>query len=300
MNLLANRIGGLRAVWQFDNRYQLVLNRLLFRRTGLTVYTMHGRDIIIDHRGGDEHGLRICITTDMYSKYLGSMQLGSGVTVLDLGANAGGFPLMLELEGIRIARLVCVEMNPNTATRLRFNIARNLDCNCRIINAAVCGERQEFELYLGRGSASDSLYQDSAAGNGSCKYTVPGITLDDLEREEFVDNHPIDVCKMDVEGAEYDILFSSTHSLLKRVRYLIMEIHRRPGYSKDLLVAKLEELGFAEVEVPGRYNDEDVHMFVNRAIKANDGCREHPSRSAIRIASSQGVQSRNDVGGLGR
>ena len=267
MRVLSHRINGLRAVWQFDNRYQLVVNRLLFRRTGLTVYTMRGRDIIIDHHGGDEHGLRVCITTDMYRKYLDAMELGHGITVLDLGANGGGFPLMLELAGIKINKLICVEMNGNTATRLRFNLARNLACDFKIVNAAVCGERREFELLLGLGSASDSLYQPSSgAGNGTRKHTIQGITLDDLKSEHFDDQQVIDLCKMDVEGAEFEILFAPTCSLLRRVRYLILEIHKRPGCSKQELVGKLEDLGFSETEVQGIYKDEDVHMYSNKNL----------------------------------
>jgi FkbM family methyltransferase len=264
MKQLTYRVNGLKAVWHFDNRFQLVVNRLLFRRTGLTVYTMHGRDIVIDHHGGDEHGLRVCLTTDMYSKYLSAMRLGDGITVLDVGANGGGFPLMLELAGIKINKLVCVEMNPNPLTRLRFNVARNLNCDFSIVNAAVCGERREFELLLGQGAIADSLYDAPPnSENGKRKYTIQGITLDDLEREHFNDQRVIDVCKMDIEGAEYDILFSPTHSLLKRVRYLILEIHERPGSSKEEVVEKLEGLGFKEIQVRGIYKDEDVRMYEN-------------------------------------
>jgi FkbM family methyltransferase len=264
MGLLANRINGLRAVWHFDNRYQLLVNRLMFRQTGLTVYTIRGRELILDHHGDDEKGIRMCFTSDMYSRFLGAMRLEGPITVLDLGANGGGFPLMLELAGVKIHKLVCVEMNANTATRLRFNVARNLDCDVRIVNAAVCGERREFELVLGQGNTSDSIYQTSTGAEPARrKYTVHGITLDDLACEQFDDHEVIDVCKMDVEGAEYDILSSPAHSLLGRVRYLILEIHKRPGHAKERLVEKLVELGFREVEVPGSYNEQDVHFYQN-------------------------------------
>jgi FkbM family methyltransferase len=200
----------------------------------------------------------------MYKKYLGIMQLSGGITVLDLGANSGGFPLVLELAGIAIKKIVCVEMNRNTATRLNFNVTRNLDCDFKMLNVAVCGQRRDFELFLDRGGTSDSLYQDSGtARTAGRKYMIRGITLDDIEREEFNDPGVVDLCKMDVEGAEYEILSSPTHSLLKRVRYLIIEIHNRPGHSKNDLLRKLDELGFTEIEVSGVYNEQDVHLFKN-------------------------------------
>lgn len=100
MNTLATRLNGLKAVWPFDNRWQLIINRTLFRGTGLAVYKLDGREILVDHRGGDENGTRLCFVSDMYKKYLKVMRLSGPINVLDLGANGGGFPLMLVTAGV--------------------------------------------------------------------------------------------------------------------------------------------------------------------------------------------------------
>ena len=257
MNVLARRFGGLRAVWPFDNRWQLILARTLFRRTGLAVYRMKGREILVDHRGGDENGTRLCLASDMYKKYLKVMKFSGPINVLDLGANGGGFPLMLVLAGVPLKRVVCVEMNPQTFTRLQFNIARNVQGDHRVINAAVCGARRTFDLVLGSGSTGDSLYTPSVASKGEAarsRYSIAGLTLDDVLREEFDGAGTVDLCKMDVEGAEYEILFSPSHSLIKKIRYLIIEIHQNHSRTKEELLTRLAALGFAEIS--DEVNDE--------------------------------------------
>src|SRR5262249_56684687 len=104
-----------------------------------------------DHSAEDECGTRLCIVSEMYRKYLPFLNLQGPINVLDLGSNGGGFPLMLLFEGLCVAKLVCVEMNPQTYTRALLNISRNFSCRYRVINAAVSGTATTFDLRLGRG-----------------------------------------------------------------------------------------------------------------------------------------------------
>jgi tRNA1(Val) A37 N6-methylase TrmN6 len=55
----------------------------------------------------------------MYREYLPFFTFSGPARVLDLGANGGGFPLMLRLAGIDLARVVSVEMDPMTFLRLQ-------------------------------------------------------------------------------------------------------------------------------------------------------------------------------------
>ena len=263
MKSLAARLGGLRALWYFDNRWQLLWNRIVFRRTGLTVYRLNGREILVDHAAGDECGTRVCLVTRMYKRYLPLMSFSGPIHVLDLGANGGGFGLMLAAADVPIKKIVCVELNPQTCVRAQFNIARNISGQSKVIHAAVCGERRDFELWLGPGGTSNSIYQsgDSPA-QGRSKVPVPGITLDDIGRTEFPEPEAVDLCKMDIEGAEYEVLFSRTHGLLRRVRYLVIEVHRNPAHTQAEFFEKLAGEGFEEVPCaePGI---KGVHLFRN-------------------------------------
>src|SRR5262245_11139755 len=100
MGNLVNKFNGLRDIWAFDNRWQLLWQRLLARGTGLTVYKMQGHELVVDHSAEDECGTRLCIVSEMYRKYLPFLNLQGPINVLDLGSNGGGFPLMLLFEGV--------------------------------------------------------------------------------------------------------------------------------------------------------------------------------------------------------
>src|SRR5258705_4558577 len=140
---------GLRQLFRFDNACQLLAEKLFFRRTSLQVYRIAGLEVIADNRASDAGSIRYCIATDVYSRYLGSITLPQAVNVLDLGANAGGFPMMLHVRGIQIGKLVCVELNPNTYERLRFNIRTNFP-QAVVLNAGRVENPREIKVSLGR------------------------------------------------------------------------------------------------------------------------------------------------------
>ena len=243
---IATKIGGLRAVLFFDNWPLLITQRIFDRKTGLVTYRKQGLEILVDHRGGDENGTRLCIATDMYSRYLPSFELPEKVVVLDLGANGGGFPLMLCLHGIKLARAVCVEMNPVTAQRLAVNLSTNVGLAGIAVNAAVCdGESHGAELVLrtSRGSSSESIFRDQAS-KGPSSYSVSTTTLSTLYSKYFQDS-VIDICKIDVEGAEYEVFRSSPDDILRKIRYLIIELH--DASQTPAFLTRVKTLGFQDI-----------------------------------------------------
>jgi FkbM family methyltransferase len=266
MARLGNKIRGLKEIWQFDNRWQIALNRILFPTEPLQVYRYKGLDILIDHSAGDANGVREVLTSDMYRRYLPEIKLQGRLNVFDLGANNGGFPLLLKAAGFDIARVVSVELNPQTFERLRFNLTRNFDSSCLAINCAVTGESRNVRFRPGRnGSAADSIY--SPNGNGpTADVTVAGRTFDQLFHESF-GNEMVDICKIDIEGAEFEIAGHGTWKQLARVRYLLIEIHHFADSPRGLVVASLNDLGFEEINGAEK-NDEfhHVHFFKNGRI----------------------------------
>ena len=243
-----DKLTGLRALWYFDNRWQLIVNRLLFGDRGLMIYQKGNLEFLVDHDAGDHNGTRLCIISDIYKRFLPDMKLGGMLTVFDLGANGGGFPLMLLLSGKRFSKLVCVEMNPNTFRRLQYNVSRNVEGETVLVNGAVCRSRTKFELALGQGDISDSIYQDRAKASPKPrqKYQIEGYSFDDLFRAHF-GNGVVDICKMDIEGAEYEVLASSEHTGLQNCRYLIIELHPVPADRERQFADALRATGFVEL-----------------------------------------------------
>lgn len=251
--MTTQRFRGLEAILSFDNWPMLVLGRLFDRKTGFVAYRKNGLDILVDHRGGDQCGTRLCIATDMYRKYLRHFRLPPQIRILDLGANGGGFPLMLKIAGFEIARAVCVELNPLTFQRLQLNLSTNLGQSAIAVNAAVCDMPPGSEVHIqpSRGGTGDSMYEDRATSAEAC-VSVPTTTFRALY-DQYLAQETIDLCKIDIEGAEFDLLSSTSDDLLVRIRYLIVEVHyfHESGAERwETLRNRLLDLGFTDVTIP--------------------------------------------------
>jgi FkbM family methyltransferase len=253
---IRNKLRGLRELWHFDNRWYLIVTRTFFPRQKLHAYTYRGQTFISDHEGGDANGAREVLTSRMYRRFLPLMDLHHPLNVLDLGANNGGFPLMLKACGLDLARVVSVELNPRTFIRLYFNLARNLPDSTIALNLAACGRPRELDVFLGTGATSDNIYRASD-GDLVSRTTVQGVTVDALLDEFFPGL--LDICKIDIEGAEFEVFRSGTFRKLNRCRYIIIEIHEQGGKPLEVISA-LESIGFARLEtLPGA--DPTVHFF---------------------------------------
>lgn len=257
---LSTKIAGLQSLMQFDNKLQLILSLTLFRSNPLDVYCLRGKQILVDNSADDENGTRAAIISPMYKQFLPQMTLPDQVNVLDFGANGGGFTLMLELNGISIRKVACIEFNPNTYSRMRFNVERNIQGEFIGFNAAVCGQKQEFEMTLGAGGTSDNIYEQRT-GQGTRRFKIQGLTFDDIFATAFGDER-VDICKLDVEAAEYEICSTPFHQSLKKCSYLIIEIHPHPTKEKSFVLDELKSCGF-EVICRDPATDQDIYLLKN-------------------------------------
>ncbi len=256
---LSTKLRGLREVWAFDNRAWLFVTKTFFRGQALHVYRYRGLDILVDHAGGDANGAREVLTSPMYSRFFKKMKLNGPLNVLDLGASNGGFPLLLAATGYKFSRLVSVEFNPQTYTRLHFNLTRNLRGDIIPLNAALCGETRKLKVDVGSGGVSDSIYEASE-GTDVRQYEIDGFSFKDLY-DKYFSNEVVDICKIDVEGAEFEVFEGAAFDQLSNCRYLIMEIHERNGRLAEEIIPIVEKLGFTRQ--PNEAGaDQSVHFFV--------------------------------------
>jgi FkbM family methyltransferase len=256
---LWNKLEGFRQVWAFDNRWHLLLQRLLFPHEGLSFYRLGELEVLVDHAGGDANGAREVLTTPMYTDHLARLPSGEPLKVLDIGANNGGFALLLQRLRLPIERIVCVELNPRTCVRLRFNLDRNVEAPHEVVNAAVCGRSGTLTVELGQGSVGDNIYVRHAAD--ARPLAIRAATFDEIFTERFGSDAVVDLCKMDIEHAEYEVFALPGHDLIDRCRILIIEIHRGEGERPDEIVQALTARAF---ELLPRGTDPDVYAFRNR------------------------------------
>ena len=259
---LRNKINGVKEIWQFNNRWHLLFNRLFFSKEKINIYNYKGLEILIDHSAGDANGAREVLTSNMYRKYINLIKFENKINVLDLGTNNGGFPLLIKSENIDINKLVCVELNPLTFSRMRFNIERNLNCVFIPLNMAICGESKEINVNFGNASTSDNIY-NSDINDGNSFYKIKGVTFNEVYNETF-QNEIIDICKIDIEGAEFEVFENENSDLIKNCRYILIEIHHNAENSRENIRNKLIKMNFEEIEGNNKSDNlHYVHFFQN-------------------------------------
>ena len=136
--------------------------------------------------------------------------------VVDLGANIGVSVWWFAIAHPD-ARIFAVEPDPRAYALLERNTAPL--SNVRTVRAAVGDRDGEMRFFTGEETwVSSTVRHDQATE----EIVVPGRTLDGLLDEWGVES--IDLLKIDIEGAEYDVL--RTSGVLDSVPLVLGEYHR--------------------------------------------------------------------------
>jgi FkbM family methyltransferase len=142
-------------------------------------------------------------------------RIGRAAKVLDLGANIGGFAVFAAQQG---ARVYSFEPEPSNYQLLLRNVPRSV----RTFHVAVTARAERRRLFV-RSSPTHSLYEQRARESS---LPVECISLEAAIRRCDLDT--VDVLKLDVEGSEYEILYSAPDAL-SAVNEIRMEYHEVPG-----------------------------------------------------------------------
>jgi len=150
-----------------------------------------------------------------------------GMTAIDLGANVGEFTRIMSDKS---SKVIAFEPDPWCLDQLRANTADLT--NVEIIAAAASTENGEMSLFRHESFEDDPLNnsQSSSLMSSKSNITLDGAhsvrTVDFLEFLRGLDS-PVGVLKIDIEGAEVDILehLFDDDDLGSRVKYIFCETH---------------------------------------------------------------------------
>ncbi len=150
-----------------------------------------------------------------------STHVKSGMTVFDVGANIGFYTLLTARLVGALGRVVAVEADPGVVAILRQNIRFNALRNVHIVDGAAY--RADCQVKLGRAVAS-SWYTGLYYGKAAEWIEVPAHTLDSVVRQLALQR--VDIVKIDVEGAEGEVLQGMDRILREDRPRLLVEVHR--------------------------------------------------------------------------
>jgi FkbM family methyltransferase len=173
------------------------------------------------------------------------------IRILDVGAHVGAFAV--NAASARPGTEVeCYEPSPSTAEFLRDNVAANgLDDRIRVHEAALAATAGTAELDdNSSGSVHNGLVGeggrlvsgDDSAGNRHV-VRVKTVTFDDAVEA----GGPFQVVKMDCEGGEYALVYSSDKRYWEPVQRVVLEHHPVAGESWDELRTWFESVGLRVV-----------------------------------------------------
>jgi len=233
-----------RAVWhmaRFERHLKNGVQFWLCHRFGRPMPSLKFRNGQVWHHGA--HDSPFMLFSEIYmDRYYEPLNAPPKALVLDIGANIGAVTMFWALKRPDIFFHV-YEPNPQCLPALLRNMQWNgLAPQVKLYREAISGSRESVELWVDVPTVLSTSYGTAPAENGR-KIQVTAITLD--EAWERTSRAPIWMLKIDVEGAEGDILEAASDEMLAQVHSACIEWHDNivPGV-RNRCIARLKSAGF--------------------------------------------------------
>ena len=186
--------------------------------------------------------------TDFYSIQTWVDQLPSVPIVIDVGANAGYFDMLL-LSKRPDSKVYAYEAIESNVRLFEKNIDMNppIGDKIRLFHKAVTGKPMDtitlFKEADADNSVTASVFHDFETHNLTA-VTVKAISLAQILEENKLDR--VDFLKLDCEGSEYPILYESPRDILKKVKSIFLEVHNLDTSTRnfDFIKNFLESEGY--------------------------------------------------------
>ncbi|MDO9271238.1 MAG: FkbM family methyltransferase [Methylobacter sp.] len=183
--------------------------------------------------------------------------LGATPSVVDCGANYGAFSTCLAKE--HLATVYGFEPDPRL-----FPMLPELE-NVTFFNSAVSGSGANLILNLGEEKCSSAYFSEEA---GQTAVTVKSTKLNDFCSEKELNK--IDLLKLDIEGAEIEVLEKLPPEFLATVGQITVEFHDFLDKAEvpriQDVVRRIQEYGFYFVKL-SHYDYSDC-LFINTKVHA--------------------------------
>ncbi len=193
-----------------------------------------------------------------------------GDTLYDVGANIGLISLLTALHRSGAsARMHCFEPEPRNCAHLRRNLELNgLGDRVQAHALALGAEKGEALLHV-RGAEGEGRHSIATARGSSGSIRVPLTTGDEFALSS---GEPPDVVKIDVEGAEGQVLSGMRNLLqLGKPRELLLEIHAKGDTDRmpegGTIDDWLRSHGYVLAWRHGRRSGEHRHYRVSEAAE---------------------------------
>jgi FkbM family methyltransferase len=161
-----------------------------------------------------------------------------GDIVVDIGAHMGKYTIISSKRVGSNGKVVAIEAHPGNFEMLNRNIKLNQLTNVIPLNYAVYSKETKVKLYLPEEESGYTIYNtimSNRAGTEDKFVEVNANTVDYLLKLNQIREEQVNWIKVDVEGAEFEVLKGATNVLSKsRDIALLIEIHGLDNYGPIL------------------------------------------------------------------
>ncbi len=207
--------------------------------------------------GAGEHGYWLG-SYEIHKRMAFEDRITPGAVVFDIGANVGFYSLLAgELVGDS-GHVYAFEPSPRNVGFIRKHIRLNHFDHITVFEAAVSDHTGEAFFDLGASIATGHL-----ADQGALRVDL--VCLDDLLAQGKL--RPPDFMKVDVEGAEYDVLCGAQQLLADCRPILFLDTHGRDAHAPT--IALLQEIGYAFEILDGKSLPETKELVAFPVEKSN-------------------------------
>lgn len=182
--------------------------------------------------------------------------------VIDLGANQGAFSK--EIKQLYQCKCYAIEPNPELHKQL-------VEDKLNAFNYAITSKNGPIEFYISSNPEASSLINNFEDLWGlDKKVTVEGINFQTLLQQLNIDAQIIELLKIDIEGAEIELINSLGYNDVKNIKQITIEFH--DWLNKDLhnktvaAIKKLVSLGFTAYSDTPHHGNAVEMLFLNKRL----------------------------------
>lgn len=201
-----------------------------------------------------------------YERY--GTSVGAGWVIVDIGGGIGDFTTF-SASAHPSNQVFAFEPTPESFNLLQENLAQNQVANAQGFPQAVWSV--EGSLWMDTTTGEPGQYVSNSGKQGVTEtvaavggVNVPCITLAQVFERLTITQ--CDLLKLDCEGAEYMILFSTPEEALNKIQRVVMEYHDNiTEYTHKDLVKFLAERGFTVKTVQNVVHDYLGYLYAERS-----------------------------------
>jgi FkbM family methyltransferase len=192
-----------------------------------------------------------------------------GDIVVDIGAHIGHYTIIASKRVGANGKVVAIEASPSNFEILNRNIKLNQLANIINLNHVVYSKETKLKLYLPGEESGHTIYNtviSDRARNEDKFVEVNANTLDYLLQSEGIKQEQINWIKIDVEGAEFEVLKGSTNILSNSKDIaLLIEIHNlRDSTNLYRPIVEFLNLYNFKIEFEKSHHGGEKHIIVRK------------------------------------